>query len=944
MGNAPSNGQQQPVDGESHNKQKQAPSSKNNSPASKGNKKKKSSPPALSSSSPASRPKVIEVKPFEGNVDLKQVDQKVAQKKAVVSAVLNQSTGTNLSRQQLDHISQSTYQLQSRLNVNGSVLSGLGGGGGGVGAGVNGAGGGLAGSYECYGEDESPVYTTFQGPDGTLYTTFVDESTSERFYFDFEKNAIVKFPEEWISKGFAKELVQFSTGGGGGGGNDAVNSSNGRQVSSYQVQQEEMYGQQERTGKFEHPDGRIFATYVVEVPRNIMYFYDQDRQDWVRLPLVWEREIPEIGAMITQIKAVLPEWESEDDILLTLRDNDYIIESAIEAKFTELASGGLMLPSGDGTGDGNYGLEGGSTLKEIRKLREQISVLEERQENLIEENLELKERALNSIGGVEGQRKTTGGKRKANLIERRSSSISAGLSGAGNSGSSKELSRYKSKCEQYEKEIEGLKEKIKYLQQDITSLKKGGSEGALKSNSREMDLTKEVTSLKGAVAAKDQKLARVEDELMAFKRKAAIAEVGSESIERSLKMVCDFKKDVKTFKMDINKLKLETAKSLSSIIPIIRKLNSAVHYVKIRIAENDKLVEEMRVKYQAEVHQAKILYNKVQELKGNIRVFCRCRPDMDTNELIHSFPSLTTVEALDPQGNSRSFDFEKVFPPNSTQVEIYTEVEGIIKSCTDGYNVVIMAYGQTGTGKTHTMIGTPQDPGVNVRALKSLFEITRNRSEVNFEISVSMLEIYNEQIFDLLQDPSEANLKRKLDVKMGPRGNYVPGLLEEEVVSEKSVMSVMEKAMKNRTIASTKMNSVSSRSHLIMIVTVLGKNRLSKETTVGKLTLVDLAGSERINKSGASGKQLMEAAAINKSLSTLGQVFTAIRSGSVHVPYRNSKLTYLLQSSLGGDSKAAMFINISPLRRDKTESYSTLQFGKSIRRVEMGIAKKNVMR
>ena len=715
----------------------------------------------------------------------------------------------------------------------------------------------------------------------------------------FVFKTIESFPEDWIAKGYVTEIALCP--------NEEGN--------------EEDFGESARTGKFEHPDGRIFATYCVEVPRNIMYYYDEERCDWIRLPLVWEMELPEIGNLITQIKTVLPEWDNDEDILLTLRDNDYILESTIESKFIEMSH-----MAGGGKGGGGKG-GGSSSLKQIKKLKKSIKEMEERLERLNEENLELKDKCL-----------TLEMEESSNVIKRGKNGGGDKNAGGGAAAEKwkKEAAKYKSKCEEYESEVEKYKERAKSMEEELRSFKKNGK-------ASDMDSAKELTSLKAKVQSQEKLVQSLNEEVESYRRKKAIAEVGTEAIESSLKMVCAFKRDVKVFKMDINQLKLDAAKSLASIIPIIRGLNAAVHYVKLRIAENDKLVEEMRVKYQAEVHQAKLLYNKVQELRGNIRVFCRCRPD-NTNELIHTFPTLTSVEVTDPQGNNKSFEFEKVFTPTSRQEEVFNEVEGMIKSSTDGYNVVILAYGQTGTGKTHTMIGPPEDPGVNVRALKTLFQITRDKSEVKFEITVSMLEIYNEQIFDLLQEPTESNLKKKLDVKMGPRGNYVPGLLEEEVVSEKSVMSVMEKAMKNRSIASTKMNSESSRSHLIMVVTVLGKNILSKETTVGKLTLVDLAGSERINKSGASGKQLMEAAAINKSLSTLGQVFTAIRSGSVHIPYRNSKLTYLLQSSLGGDAKAAMFINISPLKRDKTESYSTLQFGKSIRRVEMGIAKKNIRR
>jgi kinesin family protein C2/C3 len=151
----------------------------------------------------------------------------------------------------------------------------------------------------------------------------------------------------------------------------------------------------------------------------------------------------------------------------------------------------------------------------------------------------------------------------------------------------------------------------------------------------------------------------------------------------------------------------------------------------------------------------------------------------------------------------------------------------------------------------------------------------------------------------------------------------------------------MTKGDQNRSTGATKMNTDSSRSHQLLQIKVQGVNRISKDTTYGKLTLVDLAGSERVSKTDASGERLVEAAAINKSLSALGQVFQAISAGSPHIPFRNSKLTHLLQDSLGGDAKVAVFVNVSPLESNLSETHMTLQFGQNIRKVELGTAKQN---
>jgi kinesin family protein C2/C3 len=256
------------------------------------------------------------------------------------------------------------------------------------------------------------------------------------------------------------------------------------------------------------------------------------------------------------------------------------------------------------------------------------------------------------------------------------------------------------------------------------------------------------------------------------------------------------------------------------------------------------------------------------------------------------------------------------------------------------------------------MTGTNEKPGVNVRALKDLFRIMRERSEYEYSIKVSMLEIYNERIFDLLTDDiledgaegedgatgaGGGGKSKKFEIRHTPSGQvHIPGLTEIPATSLQHVIKLLAKGSANRTVAATKMNLTSSRSHSVLQVIVTGHNRLSKETMNGKLTLVDLAGSERVSRSEATGARLVEAAAINKSLSTLGQVFTSLRNKALHVPYRNSKLTYLLQDSLGGDSKTALFMNVSPLNLDAVETSATLMFGLGVRAVELGPAKKHV--
>ena len=224
-------------------------------------------------------------------------------------------------------------------------------------------------------------------------------------------------------------------------------------------------------------------------------------------------------------------------------------------------------------------------------------------------------------------------------------------------------------------------------------------------------------------------------------------------------------------------------------------------------------------------------------------------------------------------------------------------------------------------------MGPDHDEGVNRRAIRELMRISHSQPDIEFTMKVSLLEIYNEKIIDLLTSKSAED--QTCDIRMNPvtKQNYVEGLTERTVTSVEEVMQVLVDGNANRHIASTKMNSTSSRSHLLLQIQVSTYNKISKQKADGKLTLVDLAGSERISKTEATGQRLVEAAAINKSLTSLGQVFTALRTNQQHIPYRNSKLTHLLQDSLGGDAKCCVFVNVSPAESNLAETLGTLKFG-----------------
>ncbi|XP_056429883.1 uncharacterized protein LOC130369119 [Hyla sarda] len=375
-----------------------------------------------------------------------------------------------------------------------------------------------------------------------------------------------------------------------------------------------------------------------------------------------------------------------------------------------------------------------------------------------------------------------------------------------------------------------------------------------------------------------------------------------------------------------DKLRVLASSGLAEIGLSIEHLQSMV----INLRSSAKEIEEIRFLYQRESMERRLLYNQLQELRGNIRVFCRCRLDDRKGEHLEFLANEELV--VNCNGAKKRFRYDQVFLPQCTQEEVFEETLPIIRSCVDGYNVCILAYGQTGSGKTYTMMGTDQKPGVNIRSIRELLRICNEKRRVKYVIRISMLEIYNEGVYDLLSQ----NGNKQLEIRSQGKVVTLPGLTEMEVGNEDDIKKIISFGGKNRTVASTKMNTESSRSHLIVMFTLNGIDTISGVASSSTLTLCDLAGSERISKTEATGQRLVEAAAINKSLTALGQVFTALKTNSLHVPYRNSKLTHLLQPSLSGQAKACVFVNISPDVKDIGETLSSLQFGSSIQQIALG--------
>lgn len=371
-----------------------------------------------------------------------------------------------------------------------------------------------------------------------------------------------------------------------------------------------------------------------------------------------------------------------------------------------------------------------------------------------------------------------------------------------------------------------------------------------------------------------------------------------------------------------------------------------------QLEEFAQRIEEGRANMQRIKTENKRLYNSVQDLKGAIRIFCRVRPVGATGDFSSSCVNVASETELtlydpNPEKPKRTmFKFDNVFNPDVQQQEVYAEAQPLIRSVLDGYNVCIFAYGQTGSGKTHTMSGTnfesEEGQGINYRALYDLFELKAERScEVDYVISVQMLEIYNDSIRDLLTDDPRGSSSLQMNVTQ-PSGLNVPGAVRLQVGGASDVLSIMAHGAKNRRSAETKMNERSSRSHLILTVIVDGVTLETGAKTHACLHLIDLAGSERVRKSEAAGDRLIEANHINASLAALGKVLAALANKEKHVPFRDSKLTQLLQDSLQGNAKVTMFVHVAPEASSYPESISTLQFAHRVAEITLGQAKKNV--
>lgn len=441
------------------------------------------------------------------------------------------------------------------------------------------------------------------------------------------------------------------------------------------------------------------------------------------------------------------------------------------------------------------------------------------------------------------------------------------------------------------------------------------------------------------------------------------------NLESSNALVVSLKE--KLTEASTNSLSLETSmRAMKAKIDFLESDNQAQSQafqdLNQQMLDAQAVAAEAQEKLRQEETLRRKLHNQVQELKGNIRVFCRVRPtlgDEETNRAQIAFPDADTdckevcVQGPDQKSAmgtvtkaNNGFSFDRVFGPSSQNAEIFEEISQLVQSALDGYNVCIFCYGQTGSGKTFTMSSLD---GMIPRAVTQIYETAKGLEDKGWTYSMegSFIEVYNETVNDLLGKAEDWE-KKKHEIRQDPvkLKTIITDVTTVDLDSPTRVNNILDQANRNRRVAATQANSRSSRSHSVFILKLTGENSMTGERSEGTLNLVDLAGSERLSHSQVTGDRLKETQNINKSLSCLGDVISALGQGkdAKHVPYRNSKvstkkpvaleqgliymqLTYLLQYSLGGNSKTLMFVMVSPLQAHLAETLTSLKFATKVR-------------
>ncbi|XP_057448870.1 kinesin-like protein KIN-14I [Lotus japonicus] len=488
-----------------------------------------------------------------------------------------------------------------------------------------------------------------------------------------------------------------------------------------------------------------------------------------------------------------------------------------------------------------------------------------------------------------------------------------------------DLQLCKDECLVAEETIKSLIDEKLILTQKLSELEENNADEI---SSLQWKLEQERKAVNSRVYDLERKLDLLKQELVVAESALSLKDSELAAIKKDLKEL----EELREMKEDIDRKNAQTA--------AILKMQGA------QLAEMETLYKEEQI-------LRKRYFNTIEDMKGKIRVYCRLRPLVEKEIADKERDVLATVDEFTVEhpwrdDKPKQHIYDRVFNGDATQEEVFEDTRYLVQSAVDGYNVCIFAYGQTGSGKTFTIYGSENNPGLTPRATAELFRILRrDNNKFSFSLKAYMLELYQDTLVDLLLPKSAKRLK--LEIKKDSKGMVtVENVTTVSISTMEELNSIIQRGSERRHTSGTQMNEESSRSHLIMSIVIESINLQSQSAARGKLSFVDLAGSERIKKSGSEGNQLREAQSINKSLSALGDVISALSSGGQHIPYRNHKLTMLMSDSLGGNAKTLMFVNVSPIESSLDETHNSLMYASRVRSIvndpSKNVSSKEIMR
>ncbi|KAI3462126.1 hypothetical protein Pfo_018789 [Paulownia fortunei] len=375
------------------------------------------------------------------------------------------------------------------------------------------------------------------------------------------------------------------------------------------------------------------------------------------------------------------------------------------------------------------------------------------------------------------------------------------------------------------------------------------------------------------------------------------------------------------------------------------KLDRVTRYLGV-LADKTRKLDQAALETEARISpllsEKKKLFNDLLTAKGNVKVVCRARPLFeDEGPYVVEFPDDITLRINtgdDSLSNpKKDFEFDRVYGPHVGQADLFADIQPFVQSAFDGYNVSVFAYGQTCSGKTHTMEGSSHDRGLYARSFEELFDLSNSdaTSTSRYSFSVSVFELYNEQIRDLLLESGNTLSK----VCIGSF-DYLVELVQEKVENPIEFSRVLKAAFQNRGTDALKFKV----SHLIVMIHIYYKNLITGENIYSKLSLVDLAGSESISVDEETGERATELLHVLKSLSALGDVLASITSKKDNIPYENSVLTKVLADSLGGSSKTLVVVNICPNMPSMSETLSSLNYSARARNAMLSLGNRDTIK